>query len=258
MHSIMNGDESAEPGRGREDDRGTSEERGDGGDDHRDQCTPDRKRRRSADAASEGEQSRAPAIDPTIEIARGTTDEDWLAHCHEQVPIKLRAKLMDSTPERMGLDLDRTVAGEGASNSCQQVANAAFAQNNPRIEAADVWMAANFECQPGHRDYGAARLFHRLCCAHTFGQYIPPEGDLSGTELAVFPPGIHSGPLNTGTNNDLRDILTAMGDVMQNHAANNLNQAIENIAKIFKPKFDANGPSEETRKRRSNPWRTPK
>ena len=127
MQAIMNGDESAEPGRGREDDHGTSEERGDGGDDHRDQCTPDRKRRRSADAASEGGQSRAPAIGPTIEIARGTTDEDWLSHCLKQVPIKLRAKLMDSTPEQMGLDLDWTVAGEGAWNSCQQVAHAVFA-----------------------------------------------------------------------------------------------------------------------------------
>ena len=122
-----------------------------------------------------------------------------------------------------------------------------------------MWIQANFEFQPGHRDYGAARLFHRLCCAHTFGQYAPPEGGPNGTELTAFPPGLHRmEQLNIGANNDLRDILAVMGEVMQNHAANNLNQAIENIGKIFKPKFDANGLSEKTRKRRSKPWRTPK
>ena len=94
---------------------------------------------------SQGGRSAASHLDATLKVAQNTSDEEWLTRCLENAPIKLRAKLMDSTPEQMGLDVNWSDAGEGAWMSCQQVANAALAQNNPRLEAADVWIAANFD-----------------------------------------------------------------------------------------------------------------
>ena len=239
MRSILDRNSNEE----KDGDRGSSAEREEQGD-HRDAITPDRKRRRESDAASEGAQSQPPGNDPIIGMAKGSTDQGWLSHCLQQVPAKLRAVLMDAPPELMGPDIDWDHAGDNAWESCHQVANAAFAQSNPRLEAADVWIMSNFDCKPGQRDYGAARNFHRMCCAHAFGQYTPPEGEQGGSELVAYPPGNHC--LDTGKSGDLRDILSAMGEVMQNHATNNLNLAIENIGKIFKPKFDANGPTAET------------
>ena len=75
---------------------------------------------------------------PIIEQAQSTGDEEWLEQCLSNLPVKLRAKMMDAAPEQMGLDLDWAVAGEVAWGSCHQVTNLAIAQNNPRLEAADV------------------------------------------------------------------------------------------------------------------------
>ena len=156
--------------------------------------TPPPKQRHSG-GGSQGGRSNASQINPNVEIAQNTDDGDWLTKCFENVPIKLRAQLMDSSPEQMGLEVEWNQAGEAAWMSCQKVANAALAQNNPRLEAADVWIAANFDYPQGSRDYGAARLFHRQCCAHAFGQYTPPEGPLPGAGLVNVPPGLQRGPL---------------------------------------------------------------
>ena len=250
MASIING-ESAAPG-----DRDASPQRD--GEDHRDEQTPERIGPRGLGGASQGGQSNTGSIDVMLEMPQNASDTEWLEQCLANVPVKLRAKLMDSTPELQGFELDWQTAGEGAWSSCQQVANATTTQNNLRMKAAVVWVAANFDCQQGHRDYGAARLFHRLCCAHTFGQYVPPEGPPSGTELAVVPPGIHQGSLHPEVNQDFRDILTTMGEVMQTQSAANLNLAIDNIAKLLKPKFDATALQQTVRKRSCSPWKNQK
>ena len=54
---------------------------------------------------------------------------------------------------------------------------------------------------------------------------------------------MHTGSLNPGVNSDFRDIPTPMGEVVQSQSAHNLNQTIEDIAKLWKPKFDATGPA---------------
>lgn len=72
---------------------------------------------------------------------------------------------------------------------------------------------------------------------------FPPEGPPTGTDLVTVPPGIHQGSLHPAVH-DFGDILTTMGEVMQNQSAANLNLAIDNIAKLLKPKFDATGPAE--------------
>lgn len=231
MQSITNGggDESPTPG----------EE-----DQHRDgpDRTPPPKQRYSG-GGSQGGRSVASQLDATLEIAQNTDDGEWLTKCLENAPIKLRAKLLDSTPEQMGLDVNWSEAGEAAWMSCQQVANAALAQNNPRLEEADSWIAANFDYPQGSRDYGAARLFHRHCCAHAFGQYTPPEGPPPGTDLINVQPGIQQGSPHPAVR-DFGDILQTMGEVMQTQSAANLNLAIDNIAKLLKPEFDATGPTD--------------
>ena len=61
---------------------------------------------------SQGGRSAASQLDATPEIAQNTSDEEWRTKCFENVPIKLRAKQMDSTPEQMGLDVNWSDAGE--------------------------------------------------------------------------------------------------------------------------------------------------
>ena len=102
-----------------QDDRGTSPHEEDS---HRDGPeTPDRQRQRVLGGASQGGRSSASVIDTTIEIAQGTADQEWLEQCHFNVPTNLRAKMMDTTPQQMGLYFDWSVAGEGALSSCHQV-----------------------------------------------------------------------------------------------------------------------------------------
>ena len=52
---------------------------------------------------------------------------------------------------------------------------------------------------------------------------------------------MHIGAVNPGVNSDFRDIPTSMGEVVQSQSVHNLNQTIENIAKLWKPKLDATG-----------------
>ena len=231
LPSITNGDRDASPEPG-------------GAEHHRDglDVTPPPRQRHSG-GGSQGGRSNASQIDANVEIAQNTEDGVWLRKCIENVPVLLRAKLMDSQPEQMEFEVDWTQAGANAWGSCQQVANAALAQNNPRLEAADVWIAANFDFKQGSRDYGAARLFHCQCCANAFGSYTPPEGPPPGVDLISVPPGVHRGPQHPAIR-DFWDILQSMGSVTQEQNANNLNVAIDNIAKLLKPKFDANGPTE--------------
>ena len=150
LASITNGESEVQ------DDRDSSPHGDEGA--HRDGTeTPDPPRQKGLGGASQGGQSNASVIDATIEIAQNASDTEWLEQCLANGPIRLRAKIIYSTAEQLGLDIDWNVAGEGAWSSCQQVANAAIAHNNPRMEAADVWVAANFDCEQGSRDYGAAR-----------------------------------------------------------------------------------------------------
>ena len=102
LRSILDRDATAD---GKDGDRGSSAEREEQGD-HRDVNTPDSKRRRGSDAASEGAQSQPSGHDPIIEMAKGSTDQGWLSHCLAQIPAKLRSVLMDAPPELMGPDID--------------------------------------------------------------------------------------------------------------------------------------------------------
>ena len=130
---------------------------------------------------------------------------------------------------------------QGCNNNWPEVANAATPQEEPRVEAANVWAQTNFGCINGTRRYGAAIAFHRHCCAHVFGRYTPPERSQTGEQLQELQPGAHS-PMNLEL---MKGLLAGVASVMSDNHQKTLTSALDRIATIVRPKLDVTGTAEQ-------------
>jgi hypothetical protein len=151
--------------------------------------------------------------DVHIEAALQSGDEECFERGLEKLPADIRATILNITE----LDedwQDPSNRGPDQYRSCFEVANAATAQEEPRVEAAAVWAQTNFECQNGTRQWEAVIHFHRHCCAHAFSSYTPPERSNSGQQLLNLQPGAK----DPSDMEMIKGLLTGVASVMsENH-----------------------------------------
>ena len=200
---------------------------------HRDAVTPPRRMRTESQNGSQLMAYQEPQTDEYIRTATFSTDEEWFERGLEKLPAELRKTLLDVTDETADWS-DPASRGPDQYRSCQEVANAATPQEEPRVEAAAVWAQANFNCVNGTRQFGAAVAFHRQCGAHVFGRYTPPEHGQHGEQLQELQPGVHS-PMNFDM---MKGLLAGVASVMSENHQKTLTSALDRIATIVRPRLD--------------------